>query len=295
MTSIRAKLVSKMMKKALNLNKSLDEIRADFEKLSPNKKLPKGMMTKKIKINDMKAEWFIPEKVNDQQVIYYIHGGGYCMGIFGATRAHASRLASILNKKVLMIDYRLAPENPYPAGIEDTEMGLRWLIENEYNAEDIIIYGESAGCGLALNALTRLRDSKYKLPAGAVFSTPFVDASMTSTSIKEKASVDPYYSDDEYAIIKYYIADGDPKDPKLSPVYDDLSGLPAICIHGAENDMFRDDSTALHQVLKKSGVKVDLKIWQGVWHVFHMNADLIPEAKKALKEFSAFIEKNINK
>ncbi len=293
MASIRAKLVAKMMKKGLDLNKGLYEIRADFEKLSPKLKLAKGVYKEETQVHHMKAEWFIPENAQHDQVIYYIHGGGYCLGVFDATRGHASRLAKSFKRKVLMVDYRLAPENPYPAGVEDTELGLEWLIEKGYDAKNIMIYAESAGCGLALNVFTRLRDKEVVMPSGAVFSTPFVDASMSRASVKEKASVDPYYSHEKYAIINYYVAGADPKDPKLSPLYDDLKGLPPILIHGAENDMFRDDSTALYRVLRSSGVEVEHKIWQGVWHVFHMNADLIPEGKKALKECSIFINQKL--
>lgn len=294
MSSVRAKLVLKMMKKGLDLNKPLQEIRDDFNQLSTKVTLPKSVRVESIRIGHMNAEWYIPENACGEKVIYYIHGGGFCLGIFDATRNHAARIANMVNKRVLLIDYRLAPENPYPAGINDTIMGYKWLLDQGYSAGSIGMYGESSGCSLILSTLLTLRDQKAVQPAAVVYATPFLDASLTSESVRDKADIDPYYADDKYIISHHYSKGHDRKSSKISPIYAELHDLPPFLIHAAEHDMLMDDAVNFHNKVQGAKGNSDMKVWSGLWHSFHMNADLIPEGKKALKEFGDFFDQHMS-
>lgn len=200
------------------------------------------------------------------------------------------RISKYLNKRVFMLDYRLAPENPYPAGIDDSYNGYSWLINSGYKPENIYFYGESAGCGLALSTLIRIRDRKEKPPKCSFFSSPFLDATMTGSTIKTNALTDPYYCDEEYYISNHYVADNDPNDPAISPLFADLHDLPPFLVHGSGYDMLLCNSIDFKNRIEEVSGDIELKIWDGLWHVFHINADIIPEGKKAIKEFGRFIE-----
>lgn len=291
MPSIRANILRIVMKKGMNFNKSLSKTREDFEKFSTNVKIPKDVMVEKIDNQNIKGELVTPQNAPDNEIIYFLHGGGYCLGIYDVTRNHVIRIATILNKRVFMLDYRVAPENPYPAGTDDSYNGYIWLLANGYNPEKIYFYGESAGCGLALNTLIRVRDKNEKLPKCSFFSSPFLDATMSGSTIKSNADKDPYYCDEEYYISNHYVADNDPGDPGISPLFADLHDLPPFLVHGSGYDMLLCNSIDFKDRIEEVSGEIELKIWDGLWHVFHVNADIIPEGKKAIKEFGRFIEK----
>lgn len=291
MTSIRAKILRRIMKKGLNFNKTLIETRKDFENFSTSLKIPKGIKIEKVS-KKVKGELIIPENAPDDKIIYFVHGGGYCLGIYDTTRNHIMRVAKILNKRIFMVDYRVAPENPYPAGIDDTLNGYQWLIDTGYSPKNIYCYGESAGCGLLLSSLTKLRDNNNKLPACSFFSTPFLDCTMSGDTVESNAKKDPYYCDKEYYISNYYVGKFNPSTPEISPLFGNLSNLPPFLIHGAEYDMLLCNSADFYDKIVKTGGKAELKIWKKLWHVFHINADIIPEGKKAIKEFGEFINRS---
>lgn len=290
MVSFRAKILRRVMKKGLNFNKSLTEIRKDFEKLSTSLKVLKNINIEKIN-KEVKGELITPKNAPQDQIVYFVHGGGNCLGLYNSTRNHIIRVAKLINKKVLILDFRVAPENPYPAGFNDTVAGYQWLINNNYSPKNIYFYGESAGCSLILNALTELRDNNKELPACSFFSTPFLDYTMNGNTIRSNASKDPYYCDKKFYISNYYVGKLKPSDPKISPIFGDLHNLPPFLIHGAEYDMLLYNSIDFYEKIRVSGGKAELKIWKKLWHVFHINSDIIPEGKKAIKEFGVYIDK----
>lgn len=289
MPSIRSIILRNVMKKGLDFNKPLIETRKNFEKLSTSVKIPKDVVVE-ILDDEIKGELIIPSNAPKDKIIYFAHGGGYCLGIYNATRNHIYRVAKLLNRRIFMIDYRLAPENPYPAGLNDTINGYNYLLDKGYKPKNICLYGESAGCGLLLSTLVNLRDNNIEMPACSFFSTPFLDCTMSGKTVINNAEKDPYYCDKEFYISNNYIGDYEPDSPEISPVYEDLNNLPPFLVHGAEYDMLLCNSTDFVNKVNMGNGKADLKVWKGMWHVFHINADLIPEGKKAIKEFGEYIE-----
>ena len=166
------------------------------------------------------------------------------------------------------------------------------MINQNYKAEDIIFIGDSSGCGLMLAALFKAREKEILMPAALIFLSPVVDYTKTSKSLITKKLLDPYQYDNPFSIADIFLEDNDVKSKFISPLYGDLSLLPPMLIHGSEYDVFFDDSINLAEKAKKEGVNVILKIWRGLWHVFQVTADIVPEGKEALKEICEFINKN---
>ena len=281
--SLRGKLTHKMMLKRLDMDKPLAALRKDFEDMKV-KPLHSEIETVEVNL----GTWYIPKHYDG--VIYYLHGGGYCLGIYEPIRNHARYIANLTKKKVFLLDYRLSPEHPYPAAVEDMIKGYDYIL-NQTKPDSVAIYGDSSGCGLALSGLMRL---KSRLPAAVVMATPFVDASKDKESISKYKALDPYYTE-KYTISDYYVQNRNPKDSEISPLYGDLKGLPPIMIHAAEYDTLQDDSNRLYHKLVEANNNASMKLWKGMWHVFHMNADLIPEARKAMIDFALFIDEHIGR
>lgn len=277
------------MLKTLNFNKSLEETRKEFDEMSGTLKIPKDLSIEYIDSNGVKGELYSPKSASGE-VLYYLHGGGYCLGLNNIGRKLAIFLAKTLKREVFLLDYRLAPENPYPAGVNDTYRGYNWLINRGYKPNDITIYGESAGCGLALSCILTLRDKNRAQPKCIFFSTPFLDATMSGDTVKSNAEKDPYYCDKEYYISNYYVGNEDPKDPRISPIFNSMKNLPPFLVHGAEYDMLLCNTLDFQKRVSEAGGKIEVKIWKGLWHVFHLNYNLIPEGKKAIYELREFIE-----
>lgn len=289
MASIRAVLLRQFMKKVLNFNKGLKEIRTELENAPTKLKIPKNTNITTVSDGSVKGELFIPKSAPEDEIIYFLHAGGYCLGVYNSTRNHVLRVSQMLNKRIFLLDYRLAPENPYPASTNDAYEGYNWILKKGYKPDNIYFYGESAGCGLALNTLIKLRDNNEDMPKCSIFSTPFLDATMSGSTVKLNADKDPYYCDEKYYISNHYVANNDPEDPGISPLFAELNYLPPCLIHAGEYDMLLSDSISFKDKIDSSGGTAKIKVWEGMWHVFHMNADILPESKRAIKEFGEYI------
>ncbi len=189
---------------------------------------------------------------------------------------------------VLLIDYRLAPEHPYPAALEDALAAYHWLIDQGYAASRIMIAGDSAGGGLALAILLSLRDSGELLPAGAVAISPWTDLASTGESVQTKAQVDVVLrSDTLESYAQIYAGEHDLKSPLISPLYADMHGLPPLLIQAASDEILLDDATRLAARTRGAGVSVTLRIWPGMFHVFPL-LPFIREAKEAVEQIAEF-------
>lgn len=291
MPSLRSKILYRVMKNGMDFNKSLEDTRGELDRLSTKLKIPKNLDIEYINNNGVKGELYKPFFAPRDEIIYYLHPGGYCLGIYNSTRNHIMRVAKRLNRVIFMLDYRIAPENPFPASIEDSYNGYLWLLDSGLKPKNITFYGESAGCGLLLNTLITIRDTDLENPKCSYFSTPFLDATMTGDSVLNNADKDPYYCSKENYIFNSYIRGMDSSNKRISPIFEDFNNLPPFLIHGASYDMLLCDSIEFTKRLKQINVSVELKVWNRMWHVFIMNADLIPEGKKAIDDFAQFIER----
>jgi acetyl esterase/lipase len=193
---------------------------------------------------------------------------------------------------VLLPDYRLAPENPYPAALQDALAGYRWLLDSGIRPEAIAMGGDSAGGGLTLQTLLTLRDAGEPLPAACVLLSPLSDwLNFDGDSYATRESADPWLSEPLCRLVAaYYVADADRDDPLLSPVRADLSELPPMLIQVGDDEVLLDDATRLAYRARRAGGDVTLSVWPHLWHVFQGSAHALPEARQAIEAIGAFLE-----
>jgi acetyl esterase/lipase len=252
------------------------------------KGIPGGIETTGRVVNGVRCEIFRNTVKKSDKVILYLHGGGFCLGIYHANREFVARLALMTGMDAYMPDYRLAPEYPFPAALEDAIAVYKAILSEGYR--DIVMMGDSSGCALAVSALLVLKQSGQRMPGSMVFMTPVFDLAGKGESFTSKAGKDPFQSIDPLSIAKIYISDNNPASPMLSPLYSELKGLPPTLIHAAEYDVFLSDATRFAEQAKNDGATVDIKVWKKMWHIFHMQAPFVPESSKALEEIRLFLE-----
>lgn len=251
-------------------------------------KLPEGVKIESVRENSVIGEWISSGQVFNDRVVVYLHGGGF---ITKSGRGLAILLSRETNCRVFSVDYRLAPEHPFPAALDDTIVTYHWLLSTGILPENIIFIGDSAGGGLSLATLIALRDSKETLPAGAVLITPWLDLLGTGDSRKTKQESDPWYNPDSIMLKagELYAGDNDRKSPLISPLYADINGLPSILIHAAGDDTLVDDSIRLYEKWTGTGIDITLELWDGLWHVWHYFGAYTPEAQEAIKNIGKFV------
>src|SRR5216684_4527256 len=220
--------------------------------------------------------------------LLYLHGGGY-FGCSAETHRPITVYYALHGFRVFAPDYRLAPENPFPAAVDDAVAFYRGLLNAGYAADRIVVAGESAGGGLTLSLLLALRAAGNALPAAAALFSPWTDLAATGDSIRTNSKrCAMFIGSDVAASARYYLGDTDPRNPLASPLYADLAGLPPLLIHVGADEVLRYDSTRLTERARAAGVPVDLKIWPVVPHAWQLAPHLIPEARQSLRESAAF-------
>jgi acetyl esterase/lipase len=267
---------------------TVQEQRSRQEKSTRFFKIPKGVHCQPFRINDITAEWISCSDAKDG-VILYLHGGAYSLGSINIHREYLSRLALTTRQTVLAINYRLAPEHPFPAAVEDSLISYRWLLSQGTNPSRIVIAGDSAGGGLALSTLVSLRDAGDLLPACAVCISPWVDLTSSVKSANSRINIDPILNFkllEMYA--KYYAGDLQRNIPLISPVFADLKGLPPLLIHVGTNEILLDQATQILENARIAGVNVTLKTWEGMFHVFQLLA-FLPETQYSLDHINQYI------
>lgn len=239
---------------------------------------------------DVPAEWISTPESVDERVIYYLHGGGYVFGSISTHREMASRLSRAAAARVLLIDYRLAPENPFPAAVEDAIAVYRWLLSIGVDTSKLIIAGESAGGGLTVATMVALRDAGEPLPAASICLSPWVDLECLGESMNTKTDVDK--REGILMLAKRYLEDTDPRTPLAAPIYADLTGLPPLLIQVGTAEVLFDDATRLAERAKLAGVDVVLESWEDMIHMWHFFAAMLPEGQQAIGRIGDFIKKH---
>lgn len=254
-------------------------------------KLPAGLKVEPFSLQGMKAEWLMPARASKDKVIFYTIGGGYVSGTCSDHRSLVAKVAQTSDIAVLMFDHRLAPEDPYPAALDDSLTAYRWLLAQGATAENIVMMGESAGGGLCLATLLAVRDQGLPLPAAAVALSPWTDLKLTSESYRTKAKVCISPPGMARVCSQYYVDDHDPTDPWISPLYGDLHGLPPLFINVGEYETMLDDATRFAAKAKAAGVDTTLVVGKKMIHCYPLMAGLFPEATQALDDIGGFIKK----
>jgi monoterpene epsilon-lactone hydrolase len=272
---------------------SVEEKRAAMEALTSQFQLAEDVRCRPVSAGGVPAEWITtPEAVNER-VIYYLHGGGYMMGSVNTHREMISRLSRAAGARALAIDYRLAPEHPFPGAVEDSTAAYRWLLSTGVDPARLVMAGESAGGGLTVASLVGLRDGGDPLPAAAVCLSPWVDLECLGESMTTKAEVDPMTQrEDILELAKAYLGDTHPRTPLAAPLYADLRGLPPLLIQVGTAEVLLDDSTRLAERARAAGVDVILEPWDDMFHMWHFFAAMLPEGQQAIDRIGAFIRKH---
>lgn len=258
-------------------------------------KLPNNCKVVPIDIEGLYAEWISTGITLKHKVILYLHGGGYALCSANTHRPLAARIGKASGVKVLFPEYRLAPEHPFPAAIEDAVNVYRWILHQGFSPSNIVFAGDSAGGGLCIAAALVLRDQNEPLPAAIVCLSPWVDLTSSGESYRKNKWVDPYLSIEAVrAAVRMYAGDEKPDHPLISPVFADLSGLPPLFIQAGNHEILQSDAEKLAAQARNAGVPFTLKVWKGMWHVWQISGDALPEARKAIKEIGIFIRKTFN-
>ncbi len=240
------------------------------------------------------AEWVVAPGAADDRFLLYLHGGGYVMGSVNTHREMVSRLSRAAGVRALILEYRLAPEHPFPAPVEDATAAYRWLLSQGTKPARTVIAGDSAGGGLTLATLLALRDAKLPLPAAGVCLSPWADMEGTGASMMTKAKEDPIVQKEMLlGMAKLYLGGADPKTPLAAPLHADFRGLPPLLIQVGSAETLLDDATRVAERAKSAGVKVDLEVWSEMIHVWQLFAPILPEGQQAIEKIGKFIREQV--
>ena len=287
MPSLQSRILEHLIRRAylFNVNIPPQEMRARAEMAGGMNRPHKGVRIQPVQAGSVPAEWLIPDGSPDDRALLYLHGGAWYIGSPSLYHRFASGLAYDCNMRALVIDYRLAPENPYPAGFSDCLSAYEWLLHEGISNERIVVAGDSAGGNLALALLVALRDAGMPMPSGAVALSPATDLAGSGQSFVTRRHLDPFFAEmDTSTIVTNYITTHDPCEPYISPLYADLHGLPPLLIHVGDHEILLDDSVRFAERAREAGVEVELVVWPGMFHVFHIWGNILPEAKRANRE-----------
>lgn len=306
MTSIKSKLFNFMVrnghvfrgrltKEVFDLNTSISAFRERCEKGAARMgKLPEGIIVEPVAVNGLYAEWLIPQNASPEKAMMYVHGGGYVSGSCSDHRGIVAKFAKSTGVKTLLYEYRLAPEHPYPAAVNDSVAVYRWLLDNGFSPSNILIAGESAGGGLCLAILLALKEQNVMFPVAAVAISPWTDLACTGESYHTKNKVSPAPLNSWHVFSNYYIGNDESTNPFISPLYGELSGLPPIFINSAVDDELYDDGEKFYLKAKAAGVDAQFRAGKGMIHCYPLLAPMFKEATEAMDEIVSFIRKYLD-
>ncbi|RJP72422.1 MAG: alpha/beta hydrolase [Candidatus Abyssobacteria bacterium SURF_17] len=273
---------------------NVEEARAYFENVASMFPLAETVQCEPIQAGTVRAEWIMAPEASNRGTILYLHGGGYVVGSLNTHREMISRISRAAATRCLAIEYRLAPENPFPAAVEDAVAAYRWLLSSGVEPKRIVIAGDSAGGGLTVATLVALRDAGERLPAAAVCLSPWVDLALSGESMTSKAEVDPFVDKPSIQLMAtLYLNGKDPHTPLASPLYADVRGLPPMLIQVGTAEVLLDDSTRLAERAQAAGVDVTLEPSEHMVHVWHYFGTAFPEIAEAVERIGNFIQRHV--
>jgi len=267
----------------------IEQLRAGFERFAIALADPPPVRRTAVDTAGVPAEWAVAAKAIPDAAVLYLHGGGFGIGSIASYRDLSARLATETGVPVLTLGYRLAPEYPFPAALDDAMAAYRWLRQSN-PASRIAVAGDSAGGGLAFSLAVVLRDAGERLPTALVAFSPLTDLTHSGSSVRTQAALDPLVtpaSSRSYA--RGYLAGHDPADPLVSPLFADLRGLPPVHIQVGTAEVLLDDALRLARRLRDAGVFVDLDVWPEMVHILPFFAARVPEARTALRYGARFL------
>lgn len=304
MNSIRSWVIIKLIKnrhwfrgrlrqEPIDADFSVENFRNQVDEYGAKAKLVAGVKGQIVDVDGLYAEWLIPENASLNKVLLYIHGGGFISGSVASHRAHVAKFARGSGLRSLLFDYRLAPEQPFPAALEDCVRAYKWLLKSGYEPKDIVIGGESAGGTLTLSLLLALKAEGIELPAAGFAISPVTDLRCLADSFEFNAKNDiaPMGSWDLWT--QYYIADNDPTMALLSPLFGNFERLPPLFICVGSYEIHLNDCIDVAKKAQRAGVNVSLRVWPKMVHAFPIMSPYFPEAKAAMQEICNFVSSHL--
>jgi monoterpene epsilon-lactone hydrolase len=266
------------------------ERRAQYERAEKVFPTPAEVKVERVNAPAAPAEWLRPPSAAPGRVVLYLHGGGYVIGSPRSHRHLAAAIAGAAGASALLLDYRLAPEHPFPAAVEDATSAYRWLLDQAIAPERIVIAGDSAGGGLTVATLLALREARVPLPAGGVCISPWVDLTCSGASYGTKAEADPIVRRSGVEeMARAYLGATPPRTPLASPLFADLRGLPPLLIHVGSDEVLLDDSVRLAERTQAAGVDATLEVYDRMIHVWHWFLPMLDEAQTAVEAIGRFV------
>jgi len=257
--------------------------------------LPDNTTIKTMTIANVPCEQISCGDVDTDKLLIHLHGGGFIVGSCKTHRKLAAHLSLNSGCTVLLIDYRLAPEHRFPAGLDDVVNVYRTLLEQGYSGSQLILSGDSAGGGLVISSMLKLRDADIPLPKAGILISPWLDLALEGESLITNKDLDPFITDfDLRDTASHYVSDEQLKDALVSPIHADLTGLPPILIHVGDHELLLSDSTRFAKQAQSAGVDVTCDIWDSMWHVWHFHAPDLPEAQQALEKIGDYIKQQFD-
>ena len=272
----------------------IHEARAVLDKAFGEFKPPSDVTVFDVDAGGVPCQWITAPDVPQDRLIIYYHGGAYAACSPTTHQDLISRLSRASGAAALGVDYRLAPEHPFPAAVDDSIAAYNWALGHGFEPSNIVLAGDSAGGGLVLSVLLGARDAGVPLPAAGVCFSPWVDLECTGESMASNDHLDDFIKHGGLlARAQSYLDGADPKHPWASALYADLTGLPPLLVHVGSAETLLDDSTRLEEVARKAGVDVTLKIWDDMVHVWQAFASILPEGQESIEESGAFIREKL--
>jgi epsilon-lactone hydrolase len=273
---------------------TLAERRAQYDRAERVFPTPADVTVETVQAPERPAEWLTPPAARGDAVVLYFHGGGYAIGSPRSHRHLAAAIARAAGTRALLLDYRLAPEHPFPAALEDAVVAFEWLLARGIAPDRIVLGGDSAGGGLTVASLLALRDRGIPRPGGGVCISPWVDLTCSGASYATKAESDPIVTRDAVeALAQAYVRSGDRKAPLVSPLFADLRNLPPLLVHVGSEEVLLDDAIGLGARARAAGVDVKVEEWPEMVHVWHWFLPILDEAEKAIAGIGDFVRARV--
>jgi acetyl esterase/lipase len=273
--------------------KSPQEMRAIFEELSVAPE--SDVQCERVNAGGVDAEWVCAPGAANDRFVLYLHGGGYVIGSVKTHRDLIARVSRAAKARVLALDYRLAPEHPFPAAVDDAVAGYEWLLAQGAKPGRIAIAGDSAGGGLTAATLVAIRDAKLPTPAAGVLLSPWVDLEGLGESMTTRVEADPVVRKEGLVgMAQAYLQGKDARTPLAAPLYADLKGLPPLLIQVGDAETLLDDSKRLNVRAQAAGVNTKLEVWPEMIHVWQLFASFLPEGQEAISGIGKFVIDHTN-
>lgn len=270
------------------------ELRAAFDAMGDITPPDPAITYENVYANGVSCEIGLAPGSRPENTIFYLHGGGYVIGSFKSHRGLVGRLGQAARMRTLAVDYRLAPEHPFPAAVDDALAAYQWLLDSGTSPDRIFFAGDSAGGGLVVATLLRCKAQNVPLPGAAVLFSPFADMGTTGQSLIDNRGRDVIVTEGMApGMAATYLAGADARSPEASPIYGDLAGLPPILIQVSSHEVLLDDSLRLLRAATLADVPVHLRVYQGLPHVWQLFAAILDEGQAAIEEAGVFIDQHL--